>query len=54
MEQLLPGGFVNAVIRVGDTVRRPRSGHGLRPATRPCGGFVTGALSEPCGPTMPG
>jgi hypothetical protein len=25
MEQLLPGGFVNAVIRVGDTVRRPPS-----------------------------
>lgn len=120
MEQLLPGGFVNAVIRVGDTVRRPPSpnagfvhdlldhlerhgwtgaprylgtdadgreilsfleGHvawedrqpawstpssggrtgaggvsrpGRRPATRPCGGCVTGALSEPCGPTMPG
>ena len=128
MEQLLPGGFVNAVVRVGDTVRRPPSpnagfvhdltagtplagpgevvchndlspkntvyrdrGLGLRPvafidwdiagpgdrlhdvahvcwqylplgpaagdldtATRPCGGFVTGALSERCGPTMPG
>jgi hypothetical protein len=25
MEQHLPGGFVNAVVRVGDTVRRPRS-----------------------------
>lgn len=25
MEQLLPGGFVNAVTRVGDTVRRPPS-----------------------------
>ncbi|HEV3504472.1 MAG TPA: trifolitoxin immunity protein, partial [Actinomycetes bacterium] len=23
MEQHLPGGFVNAVVRVGDTVRRP-------------------------------
>jgi hypothetical protein len=25
MELLLPGGFVNAVVRVGDTVRRPPS-----------------------------
>ncbi|MEO6087831.1 MAG: hypothetical protein ABIQ18_32435 [Umezawaea sp.] len=26
LEQRLPGGFVNEVVRVGDTVRRPRSG----------------------------
>ena len=26
-ESSLPGGFINAVVRVGDTVRRPASGH---------------------------
>jgi hypothetical protein len=25
MEQHLPGGFINAVVRVGDTIRRPHS-----------------------------
>ena len=39
-------------------VHRPGAGGvsrpGRRPATRPCGGFVTGALAEPSGPTRPG